>query len=576
MGEDSAVTTLPPPTETMAPQAPPGSPTELSSTLSTPMTIPGVRLSRVLGRGGFATVYAGVQDSLQRPVAVKIDSRPLGDPRNERRFMREVQAASRITGHPHVVSLVDTGVLPDGRPYLVMEMCGGGSLAGMVAKGPTAPADAVALVEAASSGLGAAHAAGVMHRDVKPANILLDSYGSPRLSDFGIASVEREGQDPTVTLECLTPDFAPPEAFMLSRPGPEGDVWSMGAVLFALLTGRGPRRGPDGAHRSLPEIVRSLEDPLNLDDPRVPPQLMGLLEATLAPEPEDRLHDGKELTQALARARRELGRGRVTVGGPVTTVRLAEAGLAGPAGPAALPAAAGGGATTVAGGAAVAPGAPSSALAVDAARGMGGTSSTVVTARSLRRTRLRAAAVGLAVGLIIGTSAGWGVSSAVLAPASSSAQATAGQGAAARAGADSADEAGLSGQSGAGAQASDAAAEDQGGQDQAASTAGEAAPFEVGTCLSGITVVSGYASARRASCEESYSWRVFAVGTLAPSTTGVTASDLAADPHVQAACTQQAARDEGALNPEVEVLGPSEAQWAAQGARGFSCVYSER
>jgi len=147
----------------------------------------------VLGRGGFATVYAGVQDSLERPVAVKVDSRPLDDPRNERRFMREVQAASRISGHPHVVSLVDTGKLPDLRPYLVMELCAGGSLYDLVSRGPTPASDAVALVEAAASALGAAHTAGVMHRDVKPANILLDSYGSPRLSDFGIASVQREG-----------------------------------------------------------------------------------------------------------------------------------------------------------------------------------------------------------------------------------------------------------------------------------------------------------------------------------------------------------------------------------------------
>ena len=91
--------------------------------------------------------------------------------------MREVQAASRISGHPHVVSLVDTGKLPDLRPYLVMELCAGGSLYDLVSRGPTPASDAVALVEAAASALSAAHAAGVMHRDIKPANILLDSYG---------------------------------------------------------------------------------------------------------------------------------------------------------------------------------------------------------------------------------------------------------------------------------------------------------------------------------------------------------------------------------------------------------------
>ena len=92
-------------------------------------SVPGVRLGEPLGQGGFATVYAGEQVSLRRPVAVKIDSRPLHDERNRRRFMREMAAASRISGHPNAVSLIDSGVLPDGRPYLVMERCDGGSLA---------------------------------------------------------------------------------------------------------------------------------------------------------------------------------------------------------------------------------------------------------------------------------------------------------------------------------------------------------------------------------------------------------------------------------------------------------------
>ena len=157
--------------------------------------IPGVRLDGVLGRGGFATVYSGTQVSLERPVAVKVDSRALDDPRNRRRFLREVQASSRISGHPHVVSLIDTGVLEDGRPYLVMERCDGGNLADMIDQGPIPASDAVALIEAAASALGAAHSAGVLHRDVKPGNILLDSYGSPRLSDFGIAAIQREGYD---------------------------------------------------------------------------------------------------------------------------------------------------------------------------------------------------------------------------------------------------------------------------------------------------------------------------------------------------------------------------------------------
>ena len=190
---------------------------------------------------------AGEQVSLGRPVAVKIDSRPLHDERNRRRFMREMAAASRISGHPNAVSLIDSGVLPDGRPYLVMERCDGGSLAQVLQRGELSAAQAVSIISAVCSALGAAHDAGVLHRDIKPGNILIDAYGSPRLRDFGLAAVQHEGIDSSVTLETMTPNFAPPEAFTLAAPSPRGDVWSMGAVLFALLTGRGPRRTADGA-----------------------------------------------------------------------------------------------------------------------------------------------------------------------------------------------------------------------------------------------------------------------------------------------------------------------------------------
>ena len=408
-----------------------GSGSSSGSRSAAPFSIPGVRITSVLGRGGFATVYAGVQDSLERPVAVKVDSRPLDDPRNERRFMREVQAASRISGHPHVVSLVDTGKLPDLRPYLVMELCAGGSLYDLVSRGPTPASDAVALVEAAASALGAAHAAGVTHRDVKPANILLDSYGSPRLSDFGIAAVQREGQDPTVTLECLTPDFAAPEAFMLASPGPEGDVWSMGAVLFSLLTGRGPRRGPDGVQRSLPEIVRSLDAPLNLSDPNVPEILLPVLSKAMAPDPADRYRNGTELTGALGQVREQLGTGDLAVGGPVTSLQLVEAGLAPPPGRnvSAQSARSAQSAPSSLSGqleyyeqSSMPVSSPDSLNASLSGAGVTGAGRSIrITKRERRQIGLRAGIVGAVVGLVIGLVAGW-MAGTWLAPAVSTAR----------------------------------------------------------------------------------------------------------------------------------------------------------
>ena len=573
----------PPPSANQLSASSASGPRESTSTHSAaPFSIPGVRIKSVLGRGGFATVYAGVQDSLERPVAVKVDSRPLDDPRNERRFMREVQAASRISGHPHVVSLVDTGKLPDLRPYLVMELCAGGSLYDLVSRGTTPASDAVALVEAAASALSAAHAAGVMHRDIKPANILLDSYGSPRLSDFGIASVQREGQDPTVTLECLTPDFAAPEAFMLASPGPEGDVWSMGAVLFALLTGRGPRRGPDGVQRSLPAIVRSLDEPLNLNDPNVPELLLPVLSKAMAPDPKDRYRNGTELTNALGQVRDQLGTGDLAVGGPVTSLQLVEAGLAPPPPDHGVSDSAGSGSSPLNLSNTHLPGvsgalsgssagsAHSARSAAPAASGWleqheqppmpmaspgslnasanspiaAGTGRSLrLTARERRQIGLRAGALGAAAGLFIGLGAAW-LTGIWLTP--------------------------TTGATGAASSTEASAGHTSSGQDVASTP-----PHPVGSCLTGTTSISGQTTARKVDCNEPHSWEVFQVGTLAESTTGSSDDDLASDPNVRSTCTPEAAQQYGAVNPSTSVLGPGEAGWNA-GKRGFSCIASDQ
>ena len=103
--------------------------------------VPGYRIAGVLGKGGFATVYRGLQLTVGREVAVKVDNRVLSDERDRRRFVREVTAAGRLSGHPHVIDVYDAGMLGDGRPYLVMELCPGGSLDDVVRRdGPMPPA----------------------------------------------------------------------------------------------------------------------------------------------------------------------------------------------------------------------------------------------------------------------------------------------------------------------------------------------------------------------------------------------------------------------------------------------------
>ncbi|ONI83842.1 serine/threonine protein kinase [Saccharothrix sp. ALI-22-I] len=209
------------------------------------MQLPGLSDLTPLGQGGFATVYRARQVQLNREVAVKIDNRVLQTERDRRRFLREAHAAARLSGHPHVVSVHDANFTPQGTPYLVMELCTGGSLADVIRRDGPLSADRVRQygVQLADA-LAAAHAEGVLHRDIKPGNILLDRYGTAKLADFGLAALlDAEGSS-TVTRDALSPSYAPPEAFAMAQPTPAADVYALAATLYDLLAGRPPRPVP--------------------------------------------------------------------------------------------------------------------------------------------------------------------------------------------------------------------------------------------------------------------------------------------------------------------------------------------
>ena len=139
--------------------------------------------------GGVAVVWEARQLSLNRLVAVKVYQREL-DERARRRFLREAAAAGKLSDHPGIVSVYDAGVLPDDRPYLIMELCPGGSLTQWLNPDAQPSEEEVRRIGVRiADALAAAHASGVLHRDVKPASILIDSQGDPRLADFGLAAV---------------------------------------------------------------------------------------------------------------------------------------------------------------------------------------------------------------------------------------------------------------------------------------------------------------------------------------------------------------------------------------------------
>ena len=192
---------------------------------------------RPLARGGRSVVWAARQLTLDRPVAVKVYQREL-DEDDRSRFLREA-AAARLSGHPGIVTAHDAGILPDDRPYLIMDLCSGGSLTEWLKPENRPSEERVRQVGVRiADALAAVHAGGVLHRDVKPANILIDSFGNPGLADFALATVA--GAETTAPdAVCSTPAYAPPEFGM--QPATEsGDVFSLAATLYALLAGRPP------------------------------------------------------------------------------------------------------------------------------------------------------------------------------------------------------------------------------------------------------------------------------------------------------------------------------------------------
>ena len=188
-----------------------------------------------------ATVYLGRDSELDRPVAVKLLAENLaGDAAFRQRFLREARLAARLS-HPNVVSVYDAGEEADGRPYIVMEYVDGETLADLLHERGRLPADeAVGLALQACRGLEHAHAAGLVHRDVKPQNLLLRTDGTLKIADFGIArAAESTGLTQAGTI-LGTAAYLSPEQALGEEVTSAADIYSLGAVLYELLTGRPP------------------------------------------------------------------------------------------------------------------------------------------------------------------------------------------------------------------------------------------------------------------------------------------------------------------------------------------------
>ena len=210
--------------------------------------LPGYEVIRTLGTGGAAQVYLARQESLDRMVAVKVLRHSAGDDDAAfRDFRREARTISRLTGHPNVVTVYSAGRTNSGQPYLVTEYMDRGSLGDVVnASGPLPPAAVAKIGVAIADALIAAHALGIHHRDVKPANVLLSRDGRIKLADFGIARL-LSGQSVTTTdVFAFTPEHVAPEMLRREPDGPWSDVYGLASTLATALLGAPPvRRMPD-------------------------------------------------------------------------------------------------------------------------------------------------------------------------------------------------------------------------------------------------------------------------------------------------------------------------------------------
>jgi serine/threonine protein kinase len=243
---------------------------------------------RAIARGGFAIVWEARQESLNRLVAVKVDERKLDTEAEQRRFLREAGAAGRMSGHPGIVTVHDAGLLSDDRPFLVMELCPGGSLTRWMTKEPRPSQRRVREVGVRiADALAAAHLLGVLHRDVKPANILIDAYNNAGLADFGLATLIDPDMPLSETVEAITPAYAPPEVFAKQPVTEYADVYSLAATLYAVLSGHAPRWSETMDLPSVPEMIKRQKAPIKRI-PDVDKAFMDVLLNAMAENPEDR------------------------------------------------------------------------------------------------------------------------------------------------------------------------------------------------------------------------------------------------------------------------------------------------
>lgn len=261
-------------------------------------------VERPLGSGGMAEVFLAHDAVLERDVALKIlRSQYRGDEEFYERFGREARSAASLS-HPNIVQVYDRGETPDGTCYIAMEYVSGGTLKERLdERGPMEPGRALAVTAQVAEALWAAHERGMVHRDIKPQNILVTDMGHLKVTDFGIARAASAATISATNAVFGTAGYLSPEQALGEPATPRSDLYSLGIVLYEMLTGVVPYRADNPVAVCMKHVTEPLTPPRRLD-PTIPEAVDALVVKMLAKDPADRPASASELLDDIETVRK--------------------------------------------------------------------------------------------------------------------------------------------------------------------------------------------------------------------------------------------------------------------------------